>query len=413
MTAATVRQRPTADMAGFRQRIRDLLDEFDDDTLAWWEASGHVPREAVAKIARGGIFRERWDHGAEGGLPHLIALSQEISLRNGGLAIAAMGQSEMFIGGLTWLGDNAAHRALLADALAGRAVGCFSATEPQGGSNLADIRTSAARCAAGWYLRGRKRYVSNVGQASHVLVLARIHDAKQASDQGIFVAPLEHPGVRVDGFIRMVGARACDVGQLTLDAELPADALLGRAGLGLAYTSHLLSFERISICAQLLAGAEFALRLAASYARRRLVGGSRIIDRQVIRHRLAGCQAHLWNLQSRLSELADRARAQERMPAREIAALRLVAGEATGQIVDTCMQVLGARGCSDTFPLERIWRDSRLARLGGGTDEVLADMVASAIDREDPGYDALLTTYLAADQPGPPSADDMADSFAP
>src|SRR5262249_34078962 len=157
------------------------------------------------------------------------------------------------------------------------------------------------------------------------------------------------------------------------------DALLGRAGLGLAYASHLLSFERISMCAQLLAGAEFALRLAASYARQRRVGGARIIDRQVIRHRLAGSQAHLWNMQSRLRELAQRAQRQERMPAREIAALRLVAGEATCRIVDTCMQMLGARGCSDTFPLERLWRDSRLARLGGGTDEVLADLVASAI----------------------------------
>jgi|HubBroStandDraft_1064217.scaffolds.fasta_scaffold05432_6 alkylation response protein AidB-like acyl-CoA dehydrogenase len=406
MTSTTVQPGLAQDLAGFRQRIRELLDGFDDDTLAWWEASGHVPREAVAALAGGGIFSERWEHGAERGLPYLIALSEEISRRNGGLAIAAMGHSEMFIGGLTWLGDNAAHRALLADALAGRAVGCFSATEPQGGSNLADIRTSAARGAQGWCLRGRKRYVSNVGQASHVLVLAKMEDARHASDQGIFVVPLEHPGVRVDGFIRMVGARACDVGQITIDAELPADALLGQAGLGLAYASHLLSFERISICAQLLAGAEFALRLAASYARQRRVGGARIIDRQVIRHRLAGGQADLWNLQSRLRELTDLAQGQERMPAREIAALRLVAGETAGQIVDTCMQVLGARGCSETFPLERLWRDSRLARLGGGTDEVLADLVASAIDRVDPVYDALLSAYLCADQLEPPPAGD-------
>ncbi len=399
MTATTVHPGLTADLAGFRQRIRDVLDDYDGDTLASWEASGHVPREAIARLARGGIFRERWDPGAERGLPYLIVMSQETSSRNGGLAIAAMGHSEMFIGGLTWLGESAAHRALLADALAGRAVGCFSATEPQGGSSLTDIRATATRCAAGWRLSGCKRYVSNVGQASHVLVLSRTHSARDTDDLGIFIVPLVHPGVRVDGFIRMVGARACDVGQITIDAELPADALLGRAGLGLAYASHLLSFERISISAQLIASAEFALRLAISYARQRLVGGSRILDKQVIRHRLAGCQANLWTLQSRLRELTDYARQQERMPTREIAALRLVAGEAAGRIVDTCMQVLGARGCSETFPLERLWRDCRLARLGGGTDEVLADLIASGIDRDDPGYDTLLSAYLAADHP--------------
>jgi alkylation response protein AidB-like acyl-CoA dehydrogenase len=405
VTAATVSsgrpRTPDPDPGGFRMRVRDALGVFDDDAVASWEEAGHVPAEAVTELARRGIFRERWERGAELGLPHLITLSEETSKRSSGLAVAAMGHSEMFIGGLTWLGESAGHLALRAGALAGEAVGCFAATEPQCGSSLAEIRTTAAADGGGWRLRGCKRYVSNVGEASHVLVLARLEDARHASDLSIFIVPLDSPGVRIDGFFAAVGVQACDVGQVTIDAALSPDALLGRAGLGLAYASQLLSFERISICAQLLTTAQTALRLAASYARQRTIGGSRIIDKQVIRHRLAAGQAELWTLQSRLRELTAVASEQERMPAREIAALKLITGEAAGRIVDACLQVFGARGCSTNLPMERFWRDCRVARLGGGTDEVLADLVASGLDRPDADADAALGAYLAADHPRP------------
>lgn len=389
---------------GFRGRVRAALGSFDEAELASWAAHGHIGADALAELARRGIFRERWAPGAERGLPYLIALSQEAVTRSSGLALAAMGHSEMFIGALTWLSESAGQLGLLEDALDGKAIGCFAATEPHGGSSLAAIRTTATPAGDRWRLRGCKRYISNVGTASHVLVLARPGEPSHPGDLGLFVVPLDTGGVRLDGFFDTVGVPDCDVGQVTIDAELPADALLGKMGLGLLYASHLLQYERISICAQLLTGAQTALRLAVAYARHRTVGGTRVMDHQVVRHRLAGCQAELWNLQGRLAELVARVAEQSTMPAHEIAALKLVAGESAGRIVDACMQVLGARGCSQNFPLERIWRDCRMARLGGGADEVLADLVASRLDRHDPEFDELLNRYLAADLPRAPES---------
>jgi alkylation response protein AidB-like acyl-CoA dehydrogenase len=406
MTGAPA-QRPAAgarEAAGFRQRVNDALGVFGAGSLASWEENGHIPAAPFAELGHRGIFRERWAEGAERGLPLLVALSQELCQRSSGLALAVMGHSEMFIGALRWLAATAAQQALLQDALDGKAVGCFAATEPHGGSSLAAIRTTAEPVAGGWRLTGCKRYICNVGGASHVLVLARPRQAGSAGDLSLFIVPLDSPGVSVDGYFGAMGALACDVGQVSLQAELPHDALLGQAGLGMLYASHLLSFERISICAQLLTAAGAALRLAVAYARWRLVDGSRVMDRQVIRHRLAACQAELWNLESRLRELTVRGQERAGMPAREIAAFKLTAGESAGRIVDACMQVLGARGCMSSFPVERIWRDTRLARLGGGTDEVLADLVASGLDRQDPGTEELLAGYLAGDIPAPEPA---------
>jgi alkylation response protein AidB-like acyl-CoA dehydrogenase len=403
MTTGTAPARPRPLAAGavgdFRRRVRDALGAFDAAAVASWERDGHIPREPIAVLARRGIFRERWAAGAQRGLALLVTLSQEAGRRSSGLAVAVMGHSEMFIGALNWLAAGPAQLALREDALDGRAVGCFAATEPHGGSSLAAIRTRAEAVTGGWHLTGCKRYVCNVGSASHVLVLARPAHARQAGDLSLFLVPLAHPGVTIDGFFGALGSPGCDVGQVSFDAELPPDALLGQAGLGLLYASHLLNFERISICAQLLTAAEATLRLTVAYARWRVLDDGRVMDRQVIRHRLALGQAELWNLESRLADLTRQAQQQASMPAHEIAAFKLTAGESTGRIVDACLQVLGARGAGDAFPAARAWRHARLARFGGGTDEVLADLVASGLDRPDPEVEDLLGGYLAGDLP--------------
>src|SRR5207253_5497065 len=179
---------------------------------------------------------------------------------------------EVFVGALRWLAADDAQRALLSDALDGRAIGCFGATEPHGGSDLAGLRTTATRQPDGWRLVGRKRYVSNLGAATHLLAVARV-DGSGPRDLALFLVPLDAPGVRVEGFFATAGLRSCDVGEVDLDTTLGPEALLGAPGMGLAYASRLLQFERLSICAQLLTAGRMALGLAAAFARRRVIEG--------------------------------------------------------------------------------------------------------------------------------------------
>ncbi|MFC6082769.1 acyl-CoA dehydrogenase family protein [Sphaerisporangium aureirubrum] len=387
------------EVAGFREQVRGMLSAFDEKDFESWEQDRHIPKEVIASLGEAGLFRRRWERGAERGVPRLVAMCQEICDVSSGLALVAMGQSEVFIGALQWLGKGERQKALLEDALDGRTVGCFGATEPRGGSSLAGMRTTAVAVEGGWRLTGCKRYISNVGRADQILVLAKMENPAHVGDLSLFLLPLDHPGVTIDGFFDTMGLHGCDVGQVTFDAELPADALLGNHGVGLLYATHLLQFERLAICAQLIASAATALRLAVAYARRRSIGNDRIMDKQAIRHRLAACQAELWNLEARLAQLVDIAQRDGRMPSHGIAALKLTAGESACRIIDTAMQVFGARGYSKNFPLERFWRDARLSRLGGGTDEVLADMVASGIDRQDPPFEDLISRLSMSDLP--------------
>ena len=389
------------ELEAFRDSVRIAVKRFDAPSTEAWETDRHVPREALASLAAQGLFRERWAPGAYGGLGHMAVLVEELFRCNGGLALAAMGHCEVFIGALTRHGSGPAHAQLLDDALSGRAVGCLAATEPQGGTSLAGIRCRAVADGDGWHLTGTKRYISNIGSATHALVLARADSAQEAADLCLFVVPVDAPGVTLDGFFDSSGVRSCDVGQLTLDVRLPAHALLGRRGLGLLYASHLLQFERLAICALLLSGAEWALELAAGYARFRHIEGGRVMDKQVIRHRLALARADLWNLQSRLADIIAFAGREQAMPPHQISALKLTAGQRVGEIADMAMQIFGARGNTSAFPLERLWRDCRIARIGGGTDEVLADVVASSLDRPDRTADEFIAAAAAADQPVP------------
>lgn len=400
MNLSALRSRSRTDaLDDYRLRIRRALAGLGERAPAAWERDRHVPASAITALADAGAFRDRWRGGALEGLPHLVALSDEVFRWSSGLALSAMGHSEILIGALTRLAGHQEHRDLLADALDGRVVGCLAVTEAGGGSSLADLGTTAAATPSGWYITGGKRYVSNLGSATHVLVLARMARSADPRDLGLFLVPADAPGCTVTGFFDTGGVQACDVGELVLDVRLPATALLGQAGLGLLYVNHLLQFERMAICAQLLAAAESSIRLAASYARMREVGGARVMDRQVVRHRLAGCQAELWNLQSRLAELVGGATEHGRLPAHEVAALKVTAGTKVGDVIDACMQVFGARGNTANFPLARLWRDARVARVGGGTDEVLSDAVAALLDRPDDEADAVVRRLLDGDGP--------------
>lgn len=390
---------PTADESAVRAAVRAALSGVDDAVVAGWEEAGHLPREVLVRLAEAGVFRRRWAVGADEGLAALVAISEETSAVCSGLALAVLGHCEIFTGALAWLGQTGGQRALLADALDGRAVGCFAATEAHGGSDLAGVRTVATPLpGGGWRLTGRKRYVSNLGGATHAVVLARVADRPHTSDLALFVLALDAPGVTVAGFFRTVGLRSCDVGELHVDAELAADALLGSPGLGLAYASRLLQFERIAICVQLIAGTRRALRLTAAYARRRHTGGVRLLDRQAVRHRLADYQAELWAVEGALRAVLDDARAGGSV-AHRVAGLKLATSRVAERVTDGCLQVFGARGYTANFPLERWWRDTRLARIGGGADEVMSDAVASYLDRPSPAEEDLLDRLEEADRP--------------
>jgi alkylation response protein AidB-like acyl-CoA dehydrogenase len=368
-----------------------------------WERSGHLPREVLADLGRIGAFRARWANGQRGGLPHALVLAAETSLVSSGLSLAVTLHSEIFVGCLHRFGGSEAREGLLRAALEGEVVGCFAATEPGGGSAIAATSTTATPDGDGWILSGTKRYISNAGSASHAIVVARAADRPAGRDLCLFVVPLSTVGTTVAGFFPKLGTDACDAAEVVFeDVRLDSDALLCRPGVGMIGLARILWFERISVAAQLITAGHVAVRMATAHLRRRHQAGSPLVTMQALRHRLADVTAELWACEALLDNVTRAVMAGEAAGALT-AALKLRCAAMAATAVDECLQMLGGRGYTRNYPAERSLRDVRLARIGAGTDEVMRETIAHALDRPDPAVEAWLRMLDALDvaQPDP------------
>jgi alkylation response protein AidB-like acyl-CoA dehydrogenase len=210
------------------------------------------------------------------------------------------------------------------------------------------------------------------------------------------VVPLQHGGVEIIGFFPTVGARAADTAHLRFDLELPSTALIGPAGGGMLLLTQCLGYERLSAAVQLLAGSKFALRLAKAHLRSREQFEGRLFDKQALRHRLVDCWVQLAAAEAFLKSVVTRM-VDGQARTYETAALKLHCARLAGHISDESLQFFGGRGYTSNFPLERFWRDARLARIGGGSDEVMREIVGSALDSPDPEIELILGQLSAAD----------------
>ncbi|MCA1712747.1 MAG: acyl-CoA dehydrogenase [Actinobacteria bacterium] len=358
----------------YRQRVRAVAQSFVDE-VDGWEQAGHLPAELWQRLGEAGLFRDRWQEGPTQGLPFARVLTEELALLCGGAALAVSLHSELFVHALVVHGAGSV--APVRDAaLDGHAIGCVALTEPRGGSDLLALETSCQRTPHGWRVTGEKVFTTNLGTATHALVLARNQDA---ASHTMLLVDLTAPGVTRGHYYDTLGVRSTSTGSLKLDALLPPDANVGPGGAGMLVALRLLDYERLAACAGLLSAADYAMSLAVARMRDRRQFGQRVLDHQAMRHRAA---SH-WVDLAAARALVDKAYVPTRSghPSHhDVAAAKLLCGRVCGAAADFALQAFGGLGFTTDVPLERIYRDMRLTRIGGGTDEMMLDIVAAAVD---------------------------------
>jgi alkylation response protein AidB-like acyl-CoA dehydrogenase len=380
------------DASDYKEQVRAALEPFIQQ-FSSWERDGHLPAQFFAVLGEAGLFRERWAKGAVGGHYLIRALLDELAPLNAGAALALSIHSEVFTHALARFGSEA-QRPLLEGALAGQVIGCFAATESGGGSDLPGLRATAAQTGDSWHLQAEKRYITNVGRATHVLVLANSVTGRHGLC--LFCVPLDRPGVTIRGFYKTLGVCSADTAALSIDTVLEPTDVIGRPGAGLLMALRLLDFERLAGASALVAGAENALKLAGAWARRRQQFGVRLFDHQALRHRLADRWADVYAARAALDATCHRL-GEPSLPHVEIAATKLLAARAASLTADETLQIFGARGYTTAYPVEQMYRDVRLTRIGGGTDEMMREIIAASLDVADSAAAAQLDMYEAAD----------------
>ncbi|MGZ4722766.1 MAG: acyl-CoA dehydrogenase family protein [Ilumatobacteraceae bacterium] len=362
----------------YREEVASVTDGLHAEAPAW-ERGGAIPADLYRRFGATAAFRARWEGGDALGTRHAAHLARELALVSPSLALALVIHTEMFVGILHETARSEAQREVLALALAGDAIGCVASTEETGGSDITGIGTRAVRDGKGWRVTGTKRFVTSGSTATHGIVSAV---GARPGSLVLFLVPLDHPGVLRSPPIATVGMRACDTAALELDLKLDDEWRVGPIGLGVVPLARALRRERFVASVQLVTVATKALGLAIQFARTRRNGGARLMDRQAIRHRLADQAARLRAAQCHVAWLAEQLERNQPCDA-DVAATKLCCAQVAIDVIDDAVQVFGGRGYTEDFPLEGLWRDARLGRIGGGADEVMREIIASDLDRSD------------------------------
>ncbi|MEV3900960.1 mycobactin biosynthesis acyl-ACP dehydrogenase MbtN [Mycobacterium sp. NPDC050551] len=373
---------------------RTLLDRvFDEQVTAWTaeaEETERFPRQLIEHLGRSGVFAEKWRDAVQPDVAKLVALATAL----GGLGSAGIGVGvslhDSAIALLRRFGRSDYLREICEQAIRGEAVLCIGASEESGGSDLQIVQTEVRSARDGFEVRGVKKFVSLSPIADHIMVVARSMDQDPTSRHGnVVVIAVPTSQVEVQTPYRKVGAGPLDTAAVHIDTWVPADALVARAGTGLAAISWGLAHERLSIAGQVAAACQRIIGITLARMMKRRQFGQTLYQHQALRMRIADLQARVDMLRYGLAGIA----AEGRLDLRAAAAIKVSAARLGEEVFSECMHIFGGAGyLVDETPLGRWWRDMKLARVGGGTDEVLWELVAAAMKPDYEGYAELINS---------------------
>jgi alkylation response protein AidB-like acyl-CoA dehydrogenase len=377
---------------------RELLGEVFDDRVRQWtaeaEESERFPRELIEYLGRSEVFAAKWGDSEHPDVAKVFALAEELGkLGSAGIGVG-VSLHDSAIAILRRFGKSDYLRDIAAQAIRGDAVLCIGASEESGGSDLQIVETEVTSARGGFEVRGTKKFVSLSPIADHIMVVARSVDHDRQSRHGsVVVISVPTTQVDVQTPYRKVGAGPLDTAAVHIDTWVPAEALVARAGTGLAAISWGLAQERLSVAGQIEANCRRIIGITLARMMKRRQFGHTLYEHQALRMRLADLHARIDLLRYGLAGLA----AQGRMDLRAAAAIKVTAARLGVEVVDECMHIFGGAGyLVDETPLGQWWRDMKLARVGGGTDEVLWELVAAGMRPDYEGYDAVTSSPFIA-----------------
>lgn len=373
----------------FDADYRVLLSEAFDDRVTEWtseaEAQQRFPRKLIEHLGASGVFAAKWTDQVHPDVSKLV----ELALALGHLASAGIGVGvslhDSAIAVLRRFGKSDYLKDICEKAIRGEAVLCIGASEESGGSDLQIVETEVRSHDGGFAVRGIKKFVSLSPIADHIMVVARSVDHDSSSRHGnvvVVAVPTTH--VVVQQPYNKVGAGPLDTAAVHIDTWVPADAMVARAGTGLAAISWGLAHERMSIAGQIAASCQRVIGITLARMMNRRQFGNTLLEHQALRLRMADLQARVDQLRFALHGIA----AQKRLDLRAAAGIKVTAARLGEEVIGECMHIFGGSGyLVDETPLGRVWRDMKLARVGGGTDEVLWELVAAGMKADHDGYE--------------------------
>ncbi|MFC9943881.1 acyl-CoA dehydrogenase family protein [Streptomyces pratensis] len=374
-------------VAEFRHRVRGLVEDHVSPLVSTCERDRRFPREAVAALGAAGLFHERWSGGIHGDLGRSVILSEEMGRAGlGGIGIGVGLHLEAATSLLRGFGTSAYAEEVLGRALDGESVCCVATSEQHVGSDLSAVETRLTREGDHWRVRGDKWFVSPGAAADHALVLCR-------GSGGPAIVLVPRTGLTPVERWATTGMRSLETVRLRVDARVTDDAVLVEPGSGLAAVGQGLMYERLALAAQVLGALDLASVLALTHLKRRKQFGTPLYRHQALRLRVADLRSRILVARRGLYATVAEISAGGRASASDAAALKVTVAQLGEKVTSECAHIFGGRGYVEgQTPLERLWRDFKVGRLGGGSDEMMWELVAAGFRPDHALYEKWIAT---------------------
>ncbi|HEX9747280.1 MAG TPA: acyl-CoA dehydrogenase family protein [Methylomirabilota bacterium] len=375
----------------FRQAVRAFVQKEVEPHVEEWEEAGEIPKSIWPRMGALGFLGVEYDEkygGAGADVLTTAVLCEELArARCASLAMAVGVHTDMASPHLYWTGSEALKEQYLPAICRGEALTAIAVTEPGGGSDVAAIRTRAVRDGDHYVLDGSKMFITNGVLADLYFVAARIHDpltlpspqrgeGKRHRGISMFLVERNTPGFTVSRKLDKMGNRASDTAELAFEGmRVPAGNLLGAEGKGFYEVMRVFQRERLVAGLHAVAGCERALEDTIAYVQQRHAFDEPLAKKQVVRHKLADLatliEAGRWLTYAACLKFRDREEA-----VKEISMVKLFTAEMAQKVAYDCVQLHGGYGYMREYPIERFFRDIRLMTIGGGTSEIMKEIIA-------------------------------------
>ena len=382
----------------FRQGLKAFLDKEVNPNIDAWEEAGRIPKELWKKFGGMGYlglnFEEKWG-GMDADFWFSVVFIEEVwKCHSGGFAITPSVISYMSSPYIAKYGSDRLKEKYLAPTIAGELVCSIAISEPGAGSDVANIKTRAVREGDHYIVNGSKTFITNGVYGDYLVTVVKTDPDKGFNGVSLLVIDRNAEGVSATK-LKKLGWHASDTAELMFDnVKVPAENLIGQEGQGFFYLMGGLQLERLVGAIGAIAGCEAALEYALQYMSEREAFGRPINKFQVLRHRVAQLASEIESVRYFIYHCC-RLHNDGHYAVKECSMAKLLATELSDKVTYQCLQFFGGYGFMEDFKIARMFRDSRVGTIGGGTSEIMREIIAKMIIDDKQYQRASLGTQMA------------------
>ena len=367
------------------ETVKSFVENEINPNAAEWEKAGIYPAKEVFKkmgdLGMLGINKEEKYGGL--GLDYSYNMYAAEALgysTTGGVTLSIGVQTDMATPAIAKFGSTELKEQFLAPAIAGDYVASIAVSEAGAGSDVAGLKTTAKKDGDDYIINGSKMWITNATQADFFCVLANTSDDKPHKNKSLIVVPANTPGVSIGEKIDKIGMRSSDTAPVFFDdVRVPQRYRIGAEGTGFMLQMLQFQEERLWGSANSLMGMEQCINLTIEYCKERKTFGQPLINNQAIHFRMAELKTEVELLRALTYRASDLMIAKKDVT--EMASMcKLKAGRLIREVSDSCLQYWGGMGFTTENPVAQVYRDGRLASIGGGADEIMLGIICKYMD---------------------------------